>query len=128
MHPLFTRARHFGLYLLAWIPLAGILVYLLTGSGGLNWREATILSVPLCAVYAFVCLSAWYPCRSLPLEQTGFGKLALFHLTRAGLFSVLWVELAKWMAIALARWGGFTGLDQRLPKHYPILWVTGTLL
>jgi two-component system, LytTR family, sensor histidine kinase AlgZ len=127
MHPLF-RARQLGLYLLAWIPLAGILVYLLGGSGGLSWREATALSVPLCAVYAFVCLSAWFACRTLPLEKSGFGKLTLSHLTTAGILSVLWVELAKGMAIALSRWDGFTGLDQRLPKHFPVLWVTGVLL
>lgn len=127
MHPLF-RARQLGLYLLAWIPLAGILVYLLAGSGGLSWHEATVLSVPLCAVYAFVCLSAWFACRTLPLEKSGFGKLTLSHLTTAGILSILWVELAKGMAIGLARWGGFPGLDQRLPKHFPVLWVTGVLL
>jgi two-component system, LytTR family, sensor histidine kinase AlgZ len=127
MHPLF-RARQLGLYFLAWIPLAGILVYLLGGSGGLSWSEATLLSVPLCAVYAFVCLSAWFSCRTLPLEKSGFGKLALSHLTVAGILSVLWVELAKGIAIALERWEGFTSLEQRLPKHFPVLWVTGVLL
>jgi len=128
MHPLFKHIRQLGLYLLAWIPLAGILIYLLAGSGGLNWREATILSLPLCAIYAFVCLSAWYPCKALPLERTGFGKLALSHLTYAGILSVLWVELAKGIAVGLRRWEGFTTLDQRLPKHFPVLWVTGVLL
>jgi len=128
MHPLLTRPRQLGLYLLAWLPLAGILVYLLTGSGGLNWREGLILSLPLCVVYAFACLSAWYPCRALPLERSGFGKLALVHLTDAALASVLWVQIAKGLAIALVRWGGFAGLDQRLTKYTPLLWVTGVLL
>jgi two-component system, LytTR family, sensor histidine kinase AlgZ len=128
MHPLLTRPRQLGLYLLAWLPLAGILVYLLTGSGGLNWHEAIILTLPLCLVYAFVCLSAWYPCRVVPLERSGFGKLALVHLTDAALASVLWVQIAKGLAVALARWAGFTGLDQRLAKHIPLLWATGVLL
>jgi len=128
MHPLLTRPRQLGLYLLAWLPLAGILVYLLTGSGGLNWHEAIILSLPLCLVYAFACLSAWYPCRALPLERSGFGKLALVHLTDAALVSVLWVQIAKGFAIALVRWGAFAGLNQRLAKHIPLLWATGVLL
>src|SRR5271154_951712 len=128
MHPLLTRPRQLGLYLLAWVPLAGILVYLLTGSGGLNWREAVALTVPLCVVYAFACLSAWYPCRALPLERSGFGKLALVHLTDAALVSVLWVQIAKGLAGALVRWGGFAGLDERLAKYIPLLWVTGILL
>jgi len=128
MHPLLTRPRQLGLYLLAWVPLAGILVYLLTGSSGLNWREAIILTLPLCLVYAFACLSAWYPCRALPLERSGFVKLALVHLTDSALVSVLWVQIAKGFAVALVRWGGFTGLDQRLAKYTSLLWVTGVLL
>jgi two-component system, LytTR family, sensor histidine kinase AlgZ len=128
MHPLFLRARHLGLYLLAWIPLAGILVYLLGSGGGLSWAEAAALSVPLCGVYAFVCLSAWYPCRALPLEKSGFGKLAASHLVAGAIWSILWVELAKAMAAGLSHYSRFTGLDQRLPKHFPVLWVTGVLL
>ena len=128
MHPFFARPRQLGLYLLAWIPLAAILVYLLAASGGISWREAASLTIPLCAVYAFVCLSAWYPCRALPLEQSGFIKLAVTHLTLAALLSVLWVHMAKGIAIALTRWVGFSGLDQRLPKHFPLLWAAGALL
>jgi len=128
MHPLLTRLRQLGLYLLAWIPLAGILIYLLEGPGGLSWREATALSVPLCVAYAFVCLSAWYPCRVLPLERSGFGKLALVHSIDAALASVLWVQIAKGLAVLLVRWFGFAGLDQRLAKYVPLLWVTGALL
>ncbi|MGH9499213.1 MAG: sensor histidine kinase [Terriglobales bacterium] len=128
MHPLLTRPRQLGLYLLAWIPLAGILVYLLTGPGAMTWGEATALTVPLCFAYAFVCLSAWYPCRATPLEKSGFLKLLLTHLTAAVLLSTLWVQMAKGLATALMRWPGFTGLDQRLAKYIPLLWVSGVLL
>ncbi len=128
MHPLFSRWRQLGLYLLAWVPLAGILDYLLTRPGGLSWREAPILTVPLCAIYSLVCLLAWYPCRALPLEKSGFGKLALSHGARAAILSVIWVEMAKGLAIALRRWMGFNRLDERLAQFFPILWVTGVLL
>jgi hypothetical protein len=128
MHPLLTRPRQLGLYLLAWIPLAGILVYLLTGPGALSWGEATVLTLPLCLAYAFVCLSAWYPCRATPLEKSGFVKLLLTHLTAAVLLSTLWIQLAKGLSVVLMRWWGFTGLDQRLAKYVPLLWVSGVLL
>lgn len=128
MHPLLTRPRQLGLYLLAWLPLTGILVHLLTGPAGLSWSEATALTVPLCLAYAFVCLSAWYPCRATPLEKSGFVKLSLTHLTAAVLLSTLWIQLAKGLSGALMRWGGFAGLDQRLAKYIPLLWVTGVLL
>ncbi len=128
MHPLLTRPRQLGLYLLAWFPLAGILVYLLKGPGALSWGEATALTVPLCLAYAFVCLSAWYPCRATPLEKSGFVKLLLTHLTAAVLLSTLWIQMAKGLTVVLMRWGGFAGLDQRLAKYLPLLWVTGVLL
>ena len=128
MHPLLTRPRQLGLYLLAWLPLAGILVYLLVGPNGLRFSEAALLMVPLCLAYAFVCLSAWYPCRATPLEKSGFAKLLLTHLTAAVLLSTLWVQLAKGLAVVLMRWRGPASLDERLAKYIPLLWVTGVLL
>jgi len=128
MHPLLNRPRQLGLYLLAWAPLAGILVYLLSRPGGLTLSEAAALALPLSLAYAFVCLSAWYVCRALPLERSGFGKLALVHLTDSALASVIWVQMAKGLAVALVRWGRFAGLDQHLVKHIPLLWGTGVLL
>lgn len=58
MHPILFRLRNLGLYLLAWIPVAGMLVHSLTRPGGLSWTEAIAVTVPLCLVYAFVCLAA----------------------------------------------------------------------
>ena len=84
--------------------------------------------VPLCLAYAFVCLSAWYPCRATPLEKSGFAKLLLTHLTAAVLLSTLWVQLAKGLAVVLMRWRGPASLDERLAKYIPLLWVTGVLL
>src|SRR6202167_4486940 len=127
MHPLLTRPRQLGLYLLAWLPFAGILVYLLHG-GGLGLGEATALTVPLCLEYAFVCLAAWYPCRATPLEKSGFAKLLLTHLTAAVLLSTLWVRLIEELAIGFMRWPSFAGLEQRLERFIPLLWVTGILL
>jgi len=128
MHPLLTRPRQLGLYLLVWVPLAGILAYLLTGRDALNWTAAISLTAPLCFAYAFACLSAWYPCRATPLEQSGFLKLVLTHLIAAALLSTLWLQLAKAIAIVLAHHAGFGGLDERLARFNSLLWVCGFLL
>jgi len=126
MHPILFRRRQLGLYLLAWAPLAGILVFLLARAGE-SWMVA-VLTVPLCFVYAFLCLMAWYPCRATPLVQSGFLKLLLTHFTAAVLLSTLWLQLAKGLARGLTLWAGFAGLDQRTTKYLPLLWVTGVLL
>ena len=128
MHPILARRRNLGLYLLAWIPVAAILVHSLAGSGGLSWGEALALAGPLCLVYAFACLAAWYPCRATPLERSSFARLVLTHLTAAVLLSELWTLLAKGLAIALERYRGFAGLDQRLDQQLSLLWATGVLL
>jgi len=128
MHPLFTRLRNLGLYLLAWIAPAAMLAYLLKASGGLAWSEALALSVPLCLLYAFDCLAAWYPCKVTPLEQSGFSRLVFTHLTAAVLMSLVWTVIAKGLAMALARWAGFSGLSERLAPNFALLWATGVLL
>src|ERR1700723_1694211 len=63
MHPILSQLRRIIIYLLAWVPIAGLLAYLLTVSHEISDHEAIVLSVPLCLLYAFLCLSAWYSCR-----------------------------------------------------------------
>src|SRR5262249_32849300 len=131
MHPLLTRLRQLGLYLLAWIPLAAILVYLLTRTSEVNWREGTALILPLCFAYAFLCLSAWYPCRVTPLERAGFSKLLLTHLTGAVLLSTLWMQMAKGLAYILMRVAGFGALGGSVGGYLsPLLctWVLSSIL
>jgi hypothetical protein len=126
MHPILGRPRNLGLYLLAWIPVAGMLAHSLTGTRGLSWPEAIALTVPLCLVYAFVCLAAWYPCRATPLEKSSFTRLVLTHLTAAVVVSALWTATARALATALERHAGFIGLEGRL--DFSVLWATGVLL
>jgi len=128
MHPFLGGFRQFGLYLLVWVPLVGILAYLLTLSGELRWTEASALTIPLCVIYSLLCLTAYYPCRVLPLERSGLLKLLLTHFIAAMLLATLWVHLAKGLAEGLTRWADIPQLDQRLARNLPLLWMTGVLL
>jgi hypothetical protein len=128
MHPILGQLRRLTLYLLAWVPLGGILLYLLASPGGLSWPKALAMVVPLCLIYAFVCLSAWYSCRFTPLETSGFGRLVLTHLTEACLVSFLWLLIAKGLALVLSSLDAFRGLDQEIVRSYPLLLGSGVLL
>lgn len=128
MHPILSGFRQLGLYLLTWIPLAAFLAYLERRSGFLSWTEAVALTAPLCLVYAFLCLAAWYPCRMTPIEQSSFTKIFLTHATAALLVSTLWIQVAKALAGGLERWASFTGLESRAIQTIPLLWITGVLL
>jgi two-component system sensor histidine kinase AlgZ len=127
MHPLFTRNR-FGLYLLAWIPLAAILIFLTTSGGTLGWLESAAIVIPLCAVYAFVCLSAWYTAKSAPILRETALRLTLGHSVAAALVSSLWVGLALGMVSLLSKTSVFKGLDQRFAPQTRVFFGAGFLL
>jgi LytS/YehU family sensor histidine kinase len=128
MHPLLKPVRRYGIYLSAWSPLAGILVYLMAVPGKLGWRDAAVLIIPLCAVYQFVCLSAWYTCKAAPLQRSPVLRTRLMHLAAAVTISFLWVQLARLLAYGLAQFPSFRGLDERFAPQTPVLFGLGFLL
>jgi len=128
MHPLLARPGTLGLYLLAWLPVAGLLVFLLMVSGALRMHEAGVLVPAMCLVYAFVCLAAWYPCRRLPIRRTGLMRVADSHMAAAAAAGGLWVLAGLGLAHALALVPAFSGLDQRLSAQLPLLFAIGVLL
>jgi LytS/YehU family sensor histidine kinase len=128
MHPLLTPINRFGLYLLAWVPLAGILIYLMAVPGKLGWLDAAVLIIPLCLVYQFVCLSAWYSCKAAPIQKSTGQRLWLTHVIAAAILSLLWVLLARLLAYGLSQMLAFQGLDLRLASQLSVLFGAGFLL
>jgi two-component system, LytTR family, sensor histidine kinase AlgZ len=128
MHPILAQLRRLLLYLLGWIPLAGMLTYLLAVPGRLSWIEAATLSFILCLLYAFVCLAAWYPCLATPLERSGLPRFLFTHVGGAFVASALWVFAARTLGRMLAGFEGFQGIDYRLSADFPLLFGTGVLL
>jgi two-component system, LytTR family, sensor histidine kinase AlgZ len=127
MHPILGQFRRMVLYLAAWIPLAALLAYLLATTHAMGLREALALAFPLCLIYAFVCLSAWYPCRVTPLERTSASKLAATHLTGAVVATALWVLVGRLLADELSEAAEFRGLDRHFVAGIPLLLGTGVL-
>jgi two-component system, LytTR family, sensor histidine kinase AlgZ len=128
MHPLLSPVSRFGYYVLAWVPLAAILMYLLAVPGRLGWSDAAALIIPLCAVYLFVCLSAWYSCKSTPLQRSTSQRLWMTHLLAAAIISLLWVGAARLLAAGLSEFSAFAGLDERFASQIPVIFGAGFLL
>src|SRR6202044_642759 len=128
MHPIFSQIRRLALYLLAWIPIAGMLAYLLTIPGQITTREAVVLSVPLSLVYAFICLSSWYSCRGNSLEKFGMGRLIATQVTAALIASIVWAFVARGLASGLSGMPAFAGLSRRFRPEIPIIFGSGLLL
>src|ERR1700730_2409779 len=94
MHPIF-RSGKLGLYLLAWLPVAGVLRGLFGEPRRIRWPVSAATAFPFCTLDAFVCLSAWYACRSLPLNREQLPRLLITHLGSALGIGGLWTPLAK---------------------------------
>ncbi len=128
MHPILARAGRLGPYLAAWLPLGGLVAVLAHLAAGSPWWEATVLSVPLALVYAFICLASYYPCRAVPVGRTPFLPLLATHLVAAALSAVLWLFLGITWAVILESVPPFAGVTERFPRLVVVLAVTAVLL
>ena len=136
MHPLLKRGPlreygsffRLGLYFLGWTPIAILLTYLLAVPGRLGWRDAFVLAIPLCVVYAFISLSLWYTCKATPIEKTSRPRIFLTHAVANLLVSAFWIGIARLLAYALSQTQEFQGLDQRFAPQIPFVFGFGFLL
>jgi two-component system sensor histidine kinase AlgZ len=104
MHPLLARRGPFALYLLLWLLVGGLLAALLAGQKGLSWPFAIAVALPLAVAFSFVCLSAWYVARGMPLAGTGMVRVVATALSAAIFSSAIWVVIARaWFAVLSRR-------------------------
>jgi two-component system sensor histidine kinase AlgZ len=94
---------------IAWLLFAALVAILLVSGGGMNWRSAFALAVPLSALAQGVAWSARYSCKGSPIGRTGLGQLLLTHISAAVLLSFVWVGvgriIANWLDTGLG-WSG----------------------
>src|SRR5215475_4540584 len=109
MHPIVSRPRQLGLYVLAWVPLTALLVYLFRAAG-LTGAEAGILLLLLAPLFALMCLLAWYPCRATPVQTSGIVRLISTHSAAATLVSGVWMLFAMLYVSALSLLDSLHGL------------------
>jgi two-component system sensor histidine kinase AlgZ len=119
MHPIFQNWKVFLLYLAAWIPMGAILGFLIAAAGNLSGAESAAVTVPVAVLLAFVCLSPWYICRSLPLRADRAAGLLGQHLLAAMIVAGAVLLIARLAASAFS--GAVPGLDQRFRSAAPIL-------
>lgn len=127
MHPLLTRNR-LGLYLLAWVPLIAASVYVLGTRGTLGWPQAAAIAVPMFLFYAFLCLSAWYPCRATPLGKVSFLRFLLTHFIAAAFFSFVWTQIGALLSYAVLSAAQFDALKRQFGPQVNDIYTIGMLL
>ena len=92
------------LYLALWVLVAGLLAALLAGRMRLTWLQTALVVLPIAAAYAFVCLSAWYVARSLPIVSSGAAKILATGIVASLLSSGAWLVMARpWVGVLVRR-------------------------
>jgi two-component system, LytTR family, sensor histidine kinase AlgZ len=127
MHPILGHPRRLALYIFAWLILSELLFYLITYHSGVGWLHSSMFFFPLSVFYAFVCLSAWYSCRGIPIEGTSFLGLVGPHLLAAIIVSGFWVLTAMGFAKALSHLEQFRGIENKVLNIIQLLLIIGIL-
>jgi two-component system, LytTR family, sensor histidine kinase AlgZ len=128
MHPVLARKRRLLPYLAATAPLGAVLTVLLARPGAYSLAQAAAVAFPLGVIYAFLGLSAWYPCRSLPLAGTKAPLLLVSHGVAALVTSAVWVLLGAGMSRLLDLVPDLSGMAEGYAAQVPPLFAVGFLL
>lgn len=99
MHPILARLERLALYLGAWAVIAALIAGTINRQG-LTFPEALLFVLPVFLLYSFICLSAWYVCRAMPLRGNGAWRVLLAGAVAAMIASGLWLAIAfAWITI-----------------------------
>src|SRR6266508_237476 len=125
MHPILARKGRLLPYLAASLPLGALLTALLARPGAYSLAQAAAVAFPLGVIYAFLGLSAWYPCRSLPLTRA---KVPLLLAMHGGAAIVRLLDEVPSFAKASEAKPALSGIGEGYAAQVPPLFAVGVLL
>jgi two-component system sensor histidine kinase AlgZ len=128
MHPILAHRSRLALYLALWLLVGALLAGLLAAQGGLTWPAAFAVALPLATAFGFVCLSAWYISRSMPLATTGARRIAATGLTAAVISSGAWLLIARGWLEVFTRAAGLFDVGRAFPALRALIFGFGVLL
>src|SRR3954470_10233777 len=127
MHPILARLQRLAAYLAAWLLVALFLAATLTRQG-VEGLDALVVLIPIVLVYAFVCLSAWYVCRAMPLATSGIPGVLTASAVAAFSAGAIWTALSRAVLSALEPMPWFAASASRLSAQTPFLFSASVLL
>jgi hypothetical protein len=127
MHPILASPRRLLLYLLSWTAIFALLVAVTRESSSATWFQAAAALGPACALFAFICLSPFYVCRSLPIGSSSAPNLIVTFGGAAAAGGLIFAWTARQTALALDNTAPFRGIGG-LRTHVPFWFAIGVLL
>ncbi len=128
MHPILERPSRLAAYLVVAAAIGALLALLLEmiAPGGLTGAFA--FALPMALVYAFQCLSVWYPVRQLPADRTMAPRLLVLLTVSSFAMAAVWTALGWLWSRLLAGSPRFATLPHRFDVALPLLFVAGVAL
>jgi two-component system, LytTR family, sensor histidine kinase AlgZ len=127
MHPILAGGARIAMYFSFWLLTGVLLAAVLASQAELTVAESLLVTLPLATMYAFVCLSAWYVARSMPLGGTGGVRIAATATTASLASSAAWALLAR-VWTRLLHWSGAAEAAATAGGVYALLFGFGVLL
>ncbi len=127
MHPILAYRGRLGPYLAAWVPLGGLMAGLLAIAGS-PWVEAAAIAFPMALIYAFICLAAWYPCKSASPHNVPFARVIATQAMAAAVSAMLWLFLVDTWVVLLEQIPIFAKATERFPRLVPVILAVGVVL
>jgi two-component system, LytTR family, sensor histidine kinase AlgZ len=127
MHPILARLERLAGYLALW-GAVGVLIGLVLTRQGLTWPEALVQVLPPLLVYSFVCLSAWYVCRAMPLTTSGVPGVLTASIVAASVGGALWLALNEIWLGTLESMPALATITTRFRAQVPFLFAVSVML
>jgi two-component system sensor histidine kinase AlgZ len=127
MHPILARLERLAGYLALWSAI-GVLVSLVLTRQGLTWPEALVQTLPPLLVYSFVCLSAWYVCRAMPLATSGVPGVLTASVIAASVAGTFWLALNEIWLGTLESMPALAQVTTRFRAQTPFLFAVSVML
>jgi hypothetical protein len=129
MHPILAHPSRVAAYVAIWVAFGVLLAAAPALQGGFTWETSLAFAVPLSVAYGFLCLSAYYAARGLPLMPADLPRTLLTAFAAAFLTCAVWLLLARgWLTVVAAVTGGLPDVPGAFRHGAPTLFVFGILM
>lgn len=95
---------------------------------GSPWVEAAAIAFPMALIYAFICLAAWYPCKSASPHNVPFARVIATQAMAAAVSAMLWLFLVDTWVVLLEQIPIFAKATERFPRLVPVILAVGVVL
>jgi len=128
VHPILARRGRLWPYFGAWASVVVLLVGLVRLAARVSWLEAAAVAVLPGIAYAFMCLAAFFPCKSAPLRASELGRALRTHAMAAGLTVLLWLLLVNTWLVLLEPVRVLARVLDRTSEFLPVLVIAGVVI